>query len=94
MESTTERRGFRVTGHVQGVGFRWSATKVAQGMGLKGSIRNTPDGAVEVSAAGTRDSLDRFARWLRKGPRGALVESVDETAPLLPIPEEGFRIVR
>jgi acylphosphatase len=90
----TEQRGFRVTGRVQGVGFRWSAARVAEAMGLKGAIRNAADGTVEVSAEGSPESLDRFARWLADGPRGAVVERVEATSPHLPIPEGGFRIVR
>jgi acylphosphatase len=63
-------------------------------MGLKGAIRNAADGTVEVSAEGSPESLDRFARWLADGPRGAVVERVEATSPHLPIPEGGFRIVR
>jgi acylphosphatase len=94
LDSTPEQRGFRVRGRVQGVGFRWTAARIAQAMGLRGSIRNAPDGSVEVSAAGEREVLDRFERWLADGPRGAVVERVESTAPELPIPESGFEIVR
>jgi acylphosphatase len=94
LEPTTEQRGFRVSGRVQGVGFRWSAARIAEGLGLRGSIRNAPDGTVEVSVEGQRAVLDRFARWLAEGPRGAVVERVENTAPELPIPESGFKIVR
>ena len=89
-----ERRGFRVIGHVQGVGYRWSAARAAEAMGLRGSIRNVPDGTVEVSAEGAGESLDRFAGWLAQGPRGAVVSRVDVTEATLPIPESGFQIVR
>ena len=94
MEQASEQRGFRVRGRVQGVGFRWSAARVADALGLRGSIRNAPDGTVEVSAEGPADTLDRFARWLSEGPRGAAVDRVEQTPPVLPIPESGFKIVR
>jgi acylphosphatase len=94
VNATTERRGFRVTGRVQGVGFRWSAARVAERIGLRGSIRNTADGAVEASAEGSAEALDEFARWLADGPAGARVDRVEVSAPGLPIPESGFRIVR
>jgi acylphosphatase len=89
-----ERRGYRVVGRVQGVGFRWSASRVARGLGLRGSIRNAADGSVEVSAEGSKENLERFARWLAEGPRGAAVEKVETTEPHLPIPENGFEIIR
>jgi acylphosphatase len=89
-----ERRGFRVFGHVQGVGYRWNAVRAAERFGLIGSIRNAPDGSVEVSAEGNRESLDGFAGWLAEGPRGAVVSRVEVTEPKLPIPERGFRIQR
>lgn len=87
-----ERRGFRVSGRVQGVGFRWAATREAESLGLRGSIRNNPDGTVEACAEGATEALERFARWLEQGPPGARVEEVEQTPPGLPIPERGFRI--
>ena len=93
-DPTHERRGYRVVGRVQGVGFRWSASRVAQGLGLRGSIRNAVDGTVEVSAEGPTEELERFARWLAEGPRGAAVSKVEKTEPHLPIPEAGFEIIR
>ena len=92
--ANVERRGFRVVGHVQGVGYRWSAAREADALGLRGSIRNLPDGTVEVSAEGAVETLDQFEAWLAKGPRGASVSRVDVTEAKLPIPETGFQIVR
>jgi acylphosphatase len=87
------RVGFRVSGRVQGVGFRWSAAREAESLGLRGSVRNRSDGTVEVSAEGGADALQRFAEWLGHGPRGARVERVEKTAAELPIPAEGFQIL-
>jgi acylphosphatase len=72
-----------VSGRVQGVGFRYSACREAQALGLSGWIRNTDDGEVEVHAEGERSSLDSFAAWLHEGPPGAFVTSVD-ISPCLP----------
>jgi acylphosphatase len=94
MESACERRGFRVHGHVQGVGYRWNASRAAERLGLRGSVRNMPDGTVEVSAEGHVDDLARFASWLQNGPRGAVVSRVETIELPLPIPESGFQIVR
>src|SRR5262245_52357446 len=93
-DPTHERCGYRVVGRVQGVGFRWSASRVAHGLGLRGSIRNATDGSGEVSAEGAKENLERFARWVAEGPRGAAVSKVETTEPQLPIPEAGFDIIR
>ena len=77
-------RRFRVTGRVQGVGFRWFVSRAARGLGLAGWVRNLPDGSVEVVAAGAAVPLDRFAEELQRGPAGARVaalEVTDETTP-------------
>jgi acylphosphatase len=88
-----ERRGFRVSGRVQGVGFRWSTARRAEELGLRGAVRNCADGTVEVAAEGPAPALRRFAEWLEQGPRGAHVAGVESTPPSLPIPEVGFRIL-
>jgi acylphosphatase len=49
------------SGHVQGVGFRYTAKTVAAGFEITGTIRNLPDGRVELVAEGTREELDAFA---------------------------------
>jgi len=66
-----------VRGRVQGVGFRWSAREEAKRLGLTGWVRNADDGSVEVLAEGRADRLTAFASWLRKGPPGAGVETVE-----------------
>lgn len=72
------QRAFRVTGRVQGVGFRWWVRRHASDMGLAGFVRNTPDGAVEVEAAGPRDHLERLRALLVQGPPAARVTRVEE----------------
>lgn len=88
-----QRRGFLVHGRVQGVGFRWNTVRTARELELAGTVRNRPDGAVEVHAEGTADALDRLARWLETGPRAARVESVEEIPARDGLPEK-FGIVR
>jgi acylphosphatase len=65
-----------VTGHVQGVGFRISAARVAQRLGVTGWVCNRWDGSVEVMAQGNDSAVDGLAAWLASGPPGALVRSV------------------
>ena len=66
-----------VTGHVQGVGYRFFARRQAQALGLRGYVRNQPGGAVEVVAEGPRGLLEQLVEALRRGPAGALVRQVE-----------------
>jgi acylphosphatase len=63
----------RVEGIVQGVGFRYCAAQTARALGLRGYVRNLPDGCVEVVAEGEEARLERLRAWLEKGPPGAYV---------------------
>jgi acylphosphatase len=76
-------RRFRVTGRVQGVGFRYFAQAAARMEGLSGWVQNQPDGSVEVVAEGDQESVLRFEAKLRRGPAGARVDEVrvDEDVP-------------
>ncbi len=66
-----------VHGRVQGVFFRASTREEASRIGVGGTVRNLPDGTVEVEAVGPRDRLQRLLDWLHRGPEGAQVERVD-----------------
>jgi acylphosphatase len=71
-------RRFVVSGHVQGVGFRWYVARHARGLGLAGYARNMADGRVEVVATGgDAAAMARLEVLLRTGPTGATVESVE-----------------
>jgi acylphosphatase len=83
------RRGFLVSGRVQGVGFRWWTRKRALDLGLKGMVRNLPDGRVRVDAEGPPDSLQRLYEALRQGPPTAQVDQVETVDPVSgPYPSE------
>ena len=66
----------RVTGRVQGVGFRYFALECAQRRGVAGYVMNTRDGGVRVYAEGPRKSLEDFLGALQQGPGGARVREV------------------
>jgi acylphosphatase len=76
-------RRYRISGRVQGVGFRYFTHAAAERENVHGWVRNLPDGRVEASAEGEADALDRFERALRHGPPGARVEDleIEHTAP-------------
>ena len=54
------------SGHVQGVGFRFTAHRVAVRYELAGYVRNVPDGRVEVLAQGQEKDIDNFTQNLRE----------------------------
>jgi acylphosphatase len=65
-----------VSGHVQGVGFRWWTRCRALELGLVGQAANLPDGRVRVSAEGPRDDCERLVELLRGGGAPGVVEDV------------------
>jgi acylphosphatase len=87
------RHRYRIEGRVQGVGFRWWTAREARATGIRGTVRNLPDGAVEVEAAGDDASLALFLAALAHGPSGARVDALIELTPRTsPLPA-GFDIV-
>ncbi len=72
----TIRRRLVVHGVVQGVGYRFSAARAAGQRGVAGSAVNQPDGSVEVILEGPADAVVSMIEWCRRGPREAVVESV------------------
>ncbi len=89
-----ELRAFRVTGRVQGVGFRWWTRRTAERLALAGSVRNCPDGSVEVKAAGPPGALEELARALESGPSAARVRDVESLEPDPNTDRKSFRIER
>lgn len=67
-----------IHGRVQGVGFRYFTWQSASRLGLGGSVRNRPDGTVEVEALGEAAAIGRLRRRLERGPPAARVETIDE----------------
>ncbi len=81
-----------IEGQVQGVFFRASTREQASQLGLKGWVRNCPDGSVEVVAEGRRKAVDDLASWCRRGPPGAQVHNVQLQWEDLKDEFQGFRI--
>ena len=89
--SDVARRRVVVRGNVQGVFFRDSCRQKARSRGVAGWVTNRPDGAVEAVFEGDADAVQAMVDWCRDGPRGADVESVDES-PEEPEGLSGFEI--
>jgi acylphosphatase len=80
----------RITGRVQGVGFRWFTTDQAARLGIAGWTCNLADGSVLVEAEAERAAMELFVAALREGPPAASVTQVfvepRAAADPLPIP--------
>ncbi len=73
-------RHFLIKGRVQGVGFRWFVHREAAEIGLRGWVKNTDAGHVEVVAAGDEEQLAELRTALQQGSRGSRVDAVVEHA--------------
>jgi len=69
---------FLIQGRVQGVGFRWYVQRMASQLDLRGWVRNSDEGDVEVVASGSAEELAKLRRSLRSGPRGCRVDRLVE----------------
>ena len=72
-------KNIRITGKVQGVGFRYHAMHAASNIGVTGFVRNLSEGAVYIEAEGSLSSVEAFIAWCRQGPPRARVDHLDIT---------------
>ena len=86
------RRGFRVEGRVQGVGFRWWTSRLARDQGVLGRVWNCVDGSVRVDLAGSASAVERVGAALENGPPMATVTSVTEVPFESTATMDGFAI--
>ncbi len=66
-----------ISGRVQGVFFRANTRRVAKSLGLKGFVRNLPDGRVEAVFEGEEEAVKRAIEWCHRGPPLARVDKVE-----------------
>ncbi|MBI4930754.1 MAG: acylphosphatase [Bacteroidetes bacterium] len=69
-----------VSGKVQRVFYRQSTIEIAIKLGIKGFVKNEPDGNVYIEAEGTEQQLNKLVQWCRKGPPQAVVADVKFSA--------------
>jgi acylphosphatase len=86
-----KRTRVRVSGRVQGVGFRYTTQMRARSLGLGGWVRNLADGSVEAVFEGEPDRVDSMVEWCRRGPPGSAVVAVD-THDETPVGETTFGV--
>jgi len=82
----------RIYGLVQGVWFRASTKEMADKLGVKGWVRNVPDGSVEAVFEGDERAITEMIEWCHHGPPMARVERVDVSYEE-PKGEKDFRII-
>lgn len=58
----------KVTGLVQGIGFRWTTQMIAQDLGITGTVKNNPDGSVSIVAQGEELPLEHFIKKIKASP--------------------------
>ena len=85
------RKHFKFTGRVQGVGFRYRANYVAQGIGVTGWVRNDFDGSVEMEIQGTAAQIDHVLKMINKGEY-VQIDSINTTIIDVDEDERGFHI--
>lgn len=77
----------RISGRVQGVGFRYSMAEVARRLGVAGWVRNRLDGSVEARLEGDAEAMAQLKLWARRGPPSALVDGLTVDT----VPDEGLQ---
>jgi acylphosphatase len=87
-----ERRRVFYSGHVQGVGFRMVSQHLAWGFDVSGSVRNLPDGRVELVAEGEAAEVAAFLAEIRRAFAGKIQSEEATTEPLSEHPGRGFVI--
>jgi acylphosphatase len=73
-EGMIKHLSIKISGRVQGVFFRASTRQKAEELGIKGFVRNEPDGSVYVEAEASSEKLNEFVEWCKKGPSAARVD--------------------
>lgn len=78
VDSEKTRYSVRITGRVQGVGFRYSAVNKAERLQISGYVRNMPDGSVYMEIEGAPEKVEQMLAWCYQGPRTAWIDQVRE----------------
>jgi acylphosphatase len=82
------------SGHVQGVGFRYTAKAVVAGFEVTGTVRNLQDGRVELIAEGTREELESFRQAIREAGLEHFIRNEEVSWAEATGEFRGFEIVR
>lgn len=86
------RTRYRFVGQVQGVGFRWTASRVAGALGLDGWVRNESDGSVTLVLQGTQDQIGAFFSQFAEAMHRWARYTIDSRQDEAPRGERGFSV--
>jgi acylphosphatase len=92
--TTRHRLTVLYSGRVQGVGFRYTAKTVAAGFEITGTVRNLPDGRVELIAEGQREELEQFRTAILDAGLAGFIRDEQVTWAAAKNELRGFEIVR
>lgn len=90
-EEKMPRKHMIISGHVQGVGFRYHANHIARALHLTGWVRNLDSGDVEMEIQGSRETIEKFFTQLEKGSMFIQIENI-RSQECEEIPEREFVI--
>jgi len=82
------------SGKVQGVGFRYTVKQAATGYDVAGTVRNLPDGRVELMVEGQMDELNAFRDGIRESGLGSFIKNEEVSWSKATNEFRGFEIVR
>lgn len=85
------RQHMKISGSVQGVGFRFRASHAANGLGLTGWVKNEWDGTVEMEVQGTIEQINRMLTMVNQSAY-IHIERIDRKEMMLKEGEYGFHI--
>jgi acylphosphatase len=94
MTASQARLRIFIKGKVQGVFYRQTAQEEATRLGLKGFVKNLPNGDVEAVAEGAEPELEAFVTWCRRGPPMARVSDVQVQREAVSEEFSTFRVER
>lgn len=77
-DTDTRTKYVKISGRVQGVGFRHFTVKNAERLNLRGWVKNMPDGTVEALISGRKEDVSEMFEKLKKGPVSARVDQIRE----------------
>lgn len=89
--STLIRQHLKISGHVQGVGFRYRANYAANGIGVTGWVRNEWDGTVEMEAQGTIEQINQMLTLINQSSY-IIIDDINRKEIPLEEHETGFHI--
>lgn len=81
-----------IKGKVQGVFYRANTVNKAKELNLKGTVRNLPNGDVEIIAQGLKDNLEKLREWCWQGPEFARVDDVKLTEQPINVNYDDFTV--